>query len=372
MNLRELFESTQGIDAAFCFGRFNPAHQGHVAVWKAVEKTSANWYVGTNPNTHGPKDPLPFNVKSAWMTAIYPKLKNHIAPETSVVTLAAKIFADLGQNENSSIAYVTDAADWEWSGKLLNDYNGKEGQHGYYKFAKIIHIPSPRVSSATALRDAARADDERAFYHASGTNPGLTVGGHHYFETVREYCHANPEKVKKPKKEKVAIEDAAGVGIITKQNSTCDVDASTPRKNLKAFNLVKEANKAIREIRAKLSETKPDGKMHPHAVDAGQGAMRMRDVGGYDRTYHLNRIWMATAMADGKSKKPVDMDSASFVEKYNVAFPYTDIEHMMVLQAMATVPTDGKELTKRSKSKEPDDTNKTSAVAKPKRNKYGI
>jgi hypothetical protein len=34
-------------------------------------------------------------------------------------------------------------------------------------------------------------------------------------------------------------EDAAGVGIITKQNSTVDVNKATPRKNLKAFRLVK-------------------------------------------------------------------------------------------------------------------------------------
>ena len=100
--------------------------------------------------------------------------------------------------------------------------------------------------------------------------------------------------------------------------------------------------------------------------------MLMRDVGGYDRTYHLNRIMMATAMADGKSKKPVDMPDSSFVEKYNVAFPYTDEEHLMMFQAMATIPTDGGELEKRSKSKEPDDTNKTSIVATPKKNKYGI
>ena len=118
-------------------------------------------------------------------------------------------------------------------------------------------------------------------------------------------------------------------------------------------------------MRAKefIVETTPDGKMHPHLDRANQGATRMRDIGGYDRTYHLNRIWMATAMADGQSKRPVDMDSASFVEKYNVAFPYTDIEHMMILQAMATIPTDSKELTKRSKSKEADDTNKVSPVS---------
>ena len=112
-----------------------------------------------------------------------------------------------------------------------------------------------------------------------------------------------------------------------------------------------------------ISESTPGGKMHKHHIDVGQGATRMRDVGGYDRTYHLNRIWMATAMADGKSAKPVDMDSSSFIEKYNVAFPYTDAEHLMVLAAMATIPTDSKELSKRSKSKEPDDTYTLSPIA---------
>ena len=37
---------------------------------------------------------------------------------------------------------------------------------------------------------------------------------------------------------KTVPEEAAGVGIITKQNSTVDVNKSTPRKNLKAFKLV--------------------------------------------------------------------------------------------------------------------------------------
>ena len=38
---------------------------------------------------------------------------------------------------------------------------------------------------------------------------------------------------------KAKNEEAAGVGIITKQNSTVDVNKGTPRKNLKAFRLVK-------------------------------------------------------------------------------------------------------------------------------------
>lgn len=115
-------------------------------------------------------------------------------------------------------------------------------------------------------------------------------------------------------------------------------------------------------MRAKEFINEAEGKLHPDFAKATQGVTRMRDVGGYDRTYHLNRIWMATAMADGKSSNPVDMDSSSWIEKYNVAVPYTDAEHLMVMSAMATIPTDGKELQKRSKSVEPSDTYTTSPV----------
>ena len=112
-----------------------------------------------------------------------------------------------------------------------------------------------------------------------------------------------------------------------------------------------------------IIESAPEGKMPAGLEQAHQGSIRMRDIGGYDRTYPLNRIWMAAAMADGKSAKPVNMDCASFVEKYNVAFPYTDAEHLMMMAAMATIPTDGHELSKRAKSEEPKDTNITSPVS---------
>ena len=105
------------------------------------------------------------------------------------------------------------------------------------------------------------------------------------------------------------------------------------------------------------------------------GAHIMRDNGGYDRTNHMNRMMMAAAMHDGKTKKAIprdQMDPNSWVEKYNVAVPYSDVEQLMMFQALATIPSDAQELGKRGKSKEPDDTNKVSPVAKPKRNKYGV
>jgi len=202
MLLRQLFEDRRSVaDAAFCFGRFNPAHQGHIEVWKAVESAGSRWFVGTNPSTHGPNDPLTYDQKTAWMEAIYPSIQGHILPEQSVVTLASKLFELLGKNPKATIAYVTDSNDWAWAGKLLLDYNGKEGPHGFYHFAKIRHVESPRVSSATALRTAARSNDMEVFYAASGTDRNLTVNGKHYFDTVVDAVQSNPEKVKRVKKE---------------------------------------------------------------------------------------------------------------------------------------------------------------------------
>jgi len=211
MKINQVLVEATGATVAFAFGRFNPAHQGHIEVWRTVEQAGANWFIGTNATTLGPNDPLTFEQKSAWMTEIYPAIQGHIVAQTNVLTLAAYIFKKTRKNENATVAYITDAADWAWSGKLLNQYNGVEGAHGYYKFAQIIHEPSPRVSSATALRDAARADDRVAFYHASGTDPKSKVAGLTYFDTVKRAVEKYPLPVKRVKKVK---EQGAAEGLL--------------------------------------------------------------------------------------------------------------------------------------------------------------
>jgi len=107
-------------------------------------------------------------------------------------------------------------------------------------------------------------------------------------------------------------------------------------------------------------KSSPD--LNPDHASAMKNVHKTRDVGGYDRVYHMNRLWMAMASADGKSKKPVDMDSASWTEKYNTVHPYTDAEENMVHQAMATVPTDHKSISRSNKSVEPDHVHKVSPV----------
>jgi hypothetical protein len=110
--------------------------------------------------------------------------------------------------------------------------------------------------------------------------------------------------------------------------------------------------------------TEGEGKPHPHHAQASLGVFKARDVGGYDRIYHMNRLWMAMAMADGKSQDAVEMDNASFAEKYNTVHPYTEEEYNMYVSATKTIPTDKKDVVPYSKSKEPEDTN-TKSLVKP-------
>ena len=108
---------------------------------------------------------------------------------------------------------------------------------------------------------------------------------------------------------------------------------------------------------------RPKAKMHPNHEDATPGTHLSRDPGGYDRIYHLNRLMMAAACADGKNKKAIPgVDASSWYQKYNTIHPYTDVEHNMIHQAMATVPTDGGEIVKNRRSLESDDVHRVSPV----------
>jgi hypothetical protein len=105
------------------------------------------------------------------------------------------------------------------------------------------------------------------------------------------------------------------------------------------------------------------GKMHSHHADASQGAYKFKDD-GTDRIYHLNQIMKAASMADGKSTKALKMDDESFAGKNNMAYPYTEEEHNMMKQAFNTVsPTTSTELVRDHRSKEPEDTHRTSPMS---------
>jgi len=87
-----------------------------------------------------------------------------------------------------------------------------------------------------------------------------------------------------------------------------------------------------------IAETRTIGKMSDRQRMSTRGVSKFRDPGGYDRTYELNRIMMATACADGTT--PLKIDAESWSGRYNTAHPYTDIESKMLKQAFKAVGSD--------------------------------
>ena len=198
MILHDLMEATKQ-EVAIIFGRFNPPHKGHKAAWEMAAQ-SPTWYVGTNKSTQGPKDPLPFDAKIKAMSAIWPEVAGHIVAEQSWLTLASKVYA---QHGDVKLVVLTDE---EWVGKTIKQYNGVESAHGIYKFSDIEVKPTPRLSSATALRDAVIKGDRKAFADAAGVPADTRIDGVPFFDLVAQYLLPYQAQVKPKKKTKEGVE----------------------------------------------------------------------------------------------------------------------------------------------------------------------
>lgn len=110
-----------------------------------------------------------------------------------------------------------------------------------------------------------------------------------------------------------------------------------------------------------VTEARRVAKVTKRQSQATRGMHKFRDPGGYDRTYELNRIMMATACADGVTELALDAETWS--GRYNTAHPYTDLEAKMLKQAYKAVGSDVTDLNHGDlRSMELDGTNKVSPV----------
>lgn len=375
MKLRELFENIyeEGpgtVDSELktigvCFGRWNPPHRGHRAVWQAASKNPI-WYVGTNQVTAGPKDPLPYNIKLQCMAAVWAGVAGHVIPEQTLLTLAVKIYEEHGENVNLKV--YTDEL---WLYQALSKYNGQPSDHGTYKFNQIEHVTTERLASATDLRRAVRNGDKTAFYRDAGISPSATIEINEkampLFDVVAYYLNQYPEKVKPVKgKKELASTEAYGVGKITAQNTTADVDASTPGKNLRAFKLAEQ----IAEIEKQLHEA-TQTRISKRKQQSTRGVQTFGDNERINGDYTMHRLGMAVAMTDGTNIP--DIDAKSWIGKDKAAFPYTQEESDKLKKAYKAIGASYKDLNRGDlRSEELEGTNAVSPVATSKKNKYGV
>jgi len=85
-------------------------------------------------------------------------------------------------------------------------------------------------------------------------------------------------------------------------------------------------------MRAREFIAERDGKIGKRRQAATVGLNTFSDGERTSGDYTLNRVMMATAMADG-SDAPINMDEKSWVGKRRSAHPYTDVEQRMLKQA---------------------------------------
>lgn len=239
MKLRQLFENVyEDQDGEYdgslktigiCYGRWNPPHKGHKEVWKGAASNPI-WYVGTNQNTEGPKDPLPYDVKLQIMGAVWPKVAGHVIPEQDLFVMATHIYEKYGQNVHLKVY-----TDETWLVQSLQKYNGQMDQkHGGYRFNQIDWVETKRLARATDLRAAVRNGDRSKFYKDMGISPNtlLDINGQQMtaFDVVAHYLNKYPEKVKK---EKSVAEAYDGFGKFDAAEFSRHMDKLRAREELK-------------------------------------------------------------------------------------------------------------------------------------------
>ncbi len=336
MRLRELFENIYEIaddskpfdgglkTIGICYGRWNPPHKGHREVWKAASKNPI-WFVGTNQDTEGPKDPLPYEVKLQCMAAVWPKVAGHVIPEQDLFVMATHIYEQYGENVQLNVY-----TDEEWLASSLLKYNGLMDQkHGGYKFAQIDWKKTERLARATDLRQSVRNGDRKKFYQDAGipSNAMITIGEKAYplFDIVAHYLLKYPEKVKKPA---VAEGSSGKIG----KGGTRPID--------------KEKKAAM-----KNATTLP-------GLNMATGSM-----------YKNYRMGIALA---GAPTFPTKIEADNWIGGDPLISSYTEEEYEMVKAAAKQVGAGKLQNWSGDRSKEIADVNKTSPVAKPKKNKYGV
>ena len=177
MSLKKFSELSEarGDTAVFCIGRFNPPTTGHELMIDSAANIQskypgAKFYVFPTHSQDPQKNPLPHALKVAYMKKMFKKYARNIqVSKARNVFEMATLLHDKGHR---AIVLVAGSDRVDEFDKLLNQYNGVKGKHGYYGFDSIEVISAGErdpdaegVSgmSASKMRAAASQGDYDSF-----------------------------------------------------------------------------------------------------------------------------------------------------------------------------------------------------------------
>ena len=311
--------------ASFCFGRMNPPHYGHKSLFGAVEANAngGDWFVFTSKSHDKKKNPIPYPEKVEWIKTLNPKLGSHFVTDPSIKTFL-QAAAWLYSQGYTSATFVAGDEDMPAMQPPLEQYNGVQSAHGFYDFKPFNFYENPRETSATSARQAAIDNDPKAFAAATKVPSTLTVNGKTLFQAVR-----------------------FGLGL---QEST-----------------MKSVNDVVRALRE--SGTKNIDKTQKASMKNAVTIPALNMSTGSGGAYMNYRMGIALA---GAPDYPTKMEADNWIGGDPLLSTYTEEEFEMIKKAAAQVGAGTIQNWSGNRSVEVADVNKTSTVAKPKRNKYGI
>ena len=113
------------------------------------------------------------------------------------------------------------------------------------------------------------------------------------------------------------------------------------------------------------------GKLTKRQLQDTRGLKKFTDRDRWSGDYTLYRLGLAVASTDGKSVP--DTDKESWVGKWKLAAPYSQVDQDMLKQAYKAVGAKHEDVNHGDmRSQELEGTNKSSPVAPKKKNKYGV
>ena len=113
------------------------------------------------------------------------------------------------------------------------------------------------------------------------------------------------------------------------------------------------------------------GKITKRQQQPTRGLNKFTDGDHWNSDYTLYRLGLAVASTDGKSVP--DTDKESWVGKWKITAPYSQVDQDMLEKAYKAVGAKYTDVNNGDmRSQELESTDKSSPVAKPKKNKYGV